>query len=248
MNKQIKNDIPWFKVKNSSSFGEIWIYGIIDEDLFFGDEITPTVISEKLKELEGCSSLNIYVNSPGGSVFAGIAITSALNRFEAKKTIFVDGVAASIASFIVVEAADEVVMPFNSQMMIHSPTASIFNGKSSDFRRMADRLDVIRDENLIHAYEEKTKNKGVLSRDQILKMIEDETFMTASEAFEYGFCDRIEEKKKISACLRGKKAIFNSIEYPLEVFKGLKIDDIKEEPINNDLSSLNKRKLMVSQL
>ncbi|NIP27930.1 MAG: Clp protease ClpP, partial [Phycisphaerae bacterium] len=110
---------------------------------WFDDDVTPTDIKEELDKLKDVDEINVYVNSPGGNVFAGVAIYNELKRFNKPVTSYVDGLAASIASLIVL-AADKVVMPFNAMLMIHNPYM-IAVGDANGFRELADKLDKVTD-------------------------------------------------------------------------------------------------------
>lgn len=142
----------------------------------------PEKIKTFLNGLTG-QPLDIYVNSPGGSVFAGLAIYNQLTRYAGAITSYVDGIAASIASVISL-AADKVVMPSNTQMMIHKAECVSW-GNAGDLRKAADMLDKA-DESIMLAYEA----AGAV-RETIQPLIEAETYLTAQEAAGL-FPDKIE--------------------------------------------------------
>ena len=100
----------WNFIKNEAGDGELTLYGEISDVTWWGDEITPQQFKKDLDDLGDISNLNIYINSPGGDVFAGQTIYSILKRSQAHITVYIDGLAASIAS-IVAMAGDEVIMP-----------------------------------------------------------------------------------------------------------------------------------------
>ncbi|HHY08895.1 MAG TPA: Clp protease ClpP, partial [Corynebacteriales bacterium] len=142
--------------------GELTLYGEIANETWWGDEITPKEFKTDLDALGDINTLNIYINSPGGDVFAGQAIHSMLKRHKAHKNVYIDGLAASIAS-VVVMAGDTIFMPKNAMMMIHNPwTWGI--GNAAEFRKLAEDLDKIR-ESLIAAYE----GRSALTRDEIIE-------------------------------------------------------------------------------
>lgn len=174
--------------------GELTLYGVIDSEQWWGDETTPKTFKDELDALGEIDTLNVYINSPGGDVFAGQAIYSILKRHTAKKVVHVDGVAASIAS-VVAMAGDVVRMPANSMMMIHNPMGGCW-GFASDHRKMADDLDHIR-EGMLAAYQSKVTK---LSKDEIIALLDAETWMTAEEAVEKGFADELIEEVKAAAC------------------------------------------------
>lgn len=174
--------------------GELTLYGEISDVSWWGDEVTPKEFKADLDSLGEIDTLNIYINSPGGDVFAGQTIHSMLKRHKAQKNVYIDGLAASIASVIVM-AGDTIFMPKNAMMMIHNPW-TIGIGNAADFRKLAEDLDKIR-ESLIAAYE----NHSALLREEIIKLMDEETWLTAEECLEYGFCDVVEEEKKVAASI-----------------------------------------------
>jgi ATP-dependent Clp protease protease subunit len=174
--------------------GELTLYGVIDSDQFWGDETTPKVFKEELDGLGEIDTLNVYINSPGGDVFAGQAIYSILKRHPARKAVYIDGVAGSIAS-VVAMAGDVIKMPKNAMMMVHNPMAGCF-GFAQDLRKRADDLDHIR-ESMLAAYQSKVTK---LTRDEIIALLDAETWMTAEEAVEKGFADEVIREVKAAAC------------------------------------------------
>ena len=131
----------------------------------------------------------LRVNSPGGSVFDGFAIYNALKRHDAKVTVVVDGVAASIASIIAL-AGDEIHIVDNGIFMIHKAW-NIIAGNADELRKSADILDKI-DGNILDVYVSKTG----LETAQIDNWVAEETFFTAEEAQEHGFVDQVIEPSK----------------------------------------------------
>lgn len=169
--------------KSSGKIADLFIYGDIG-DTFFGGEISDKQVADELKKCASATELQIYLNSGGGSVIHGQAIYNQLLRFRAKKTVYIDGVAASIASLIAL-AGDEVVIASNARVMIHEPYAGAI-GPAKELRRMADVLDGFRDA-IITSYVERTKS----SREQIDKWVAAETWMSADEAVRNGFATRV---------------------------------------------------------
>ncbi|KMM55666.1 Clp protease ClpP, partial [Bacillus glycinifermentans] len=103
--------------KNDAKTGEIYIYSEISSAQFWGDEVTAQTFKEDLDGLGEVSALNIYINSPGGSVFEGNSIYNIIKRHKAHVNVYVDGLAASIASVIAM-SGDTIFMPANAMMMI----------------------------------------------------------------------------------------------------------------------------------
>lgn len=174
--------------------GELTLYGEISNETWWGDEVTPKEFKADLDKLGDIDSLNIYINSPGGDVFAGQAIHSMLKRHKAHKNVYIDGLAASIASVIAM-SGDTIFMPKNAMMMVHNPW-TIGIGNSGEFRKLAEDLDKIR-ESLIVAYE----GHSALTRDEIISLMDAETWLTATECEEYGFCDVVQEEKQLAASI-----------------------------------------------
>jgi len=223
----IKN---WLEVKSVADVGEIWIYGEITDLKWFDEEVTPTYVKDELEKLKGSSSINLYVNSPGGNVFAGVAIYNELRRYNKPVTAYVDGIAASIASLIVL-AADRVVMPSNSMLMIHNAWM-VAAGDYREFRDLADKLEKITDSVLVKTYQSKTD----LSKDKIKNMMDEETWLSGDEAVAMGFADELVEEQKIAASYVGDNVQFNNVEVPLNRFKAFPKAKFTEHKPTNQLT------------
>lgn len=207
---------------------ELTLYGEISDYSWWGDEVTPKQFKEDLDALGDIDTLNVYINSTGGDVFAGQTIYSILKRHKAKVNVYIDGLAASIASLIAM-AGDKVIMPVNAMMMIHNPWTWA-EGNANDFRKLADDLDKIR-ESMVVAYE----NKSALTTDEIKEIMDNETWLTAQECLDYGFADEIEESKQVAASIDKKyMTIYHNIP---DRFK-------KSEGVANNDIELKKKKLL----
>jgi ATP-dependent Clp protease protease subunit len=225
-------DKRYWKFQNKTAkIGELMIYGYIMDEKWADEDVTPKEFKNQMDALGEIDTLNVYINSGGGSVFAAMAMVSMLKRHKAEKTVYVDGIAASAASFFV--GAGKVKMPSNAMIMIHNPM-TIGIGNANDFRKLADDMDKIR-ESMLAIYEEKT----ALTHDEIIAMLDAETWMTAAEALEYGFADEIEESKQIAASIDGDKLFTNGIETDLSKFKTRP----KIEDKGRVLSSANEQKI-----
>lgn len=212
-----------FKASDKSS-AELFLYGEISDSTWWGDEVTPKQFKADLDALGDVSEMKIYINSGGGDVFAGQAIHSMLKRHAAKKTIYIDGLAASIASVIAM-AGDKVIMPSNAMMMIHDAWTFVA-GSASKLRKMADDMDKI-DESIISAYVGKTgKESG-----EIQDMMHAETWMTARDALEMGFADEIEEEKKLAASIDDGFFNLNGQRFDLGRYRNMPPIAIKTETI-----------------
>ena len=178
--------------------GELSIYGeIANSPGWFSDgtEITPKGFKAELDALGDISALNVYVNSPGGDVFAGQAIYSMLKRNKATVNMYVDGLAASIASVIAM-AGDTIHMPSNAMMMIHRAWSGTM-GNAKDFRKMADDLDKID-----LSIEETYLAKSGMKQPDLAALLDAETWLTAQECMDLGLCDKVEEEKAIAASVQ----------------------------------------------
>lgn len=181
----------WFEVKNiSETEGEIRVYGEICKWAWeeFG-ETSAVTFTKELSSLKNVKKINLRVNSPGGDVYEALAIYNELKRFSNENEIevvaYIDGLAASAASFLIL-AAKKVIMGIGTTVMIHNP--SVFLGRigSDEMRKTADYLDKVRD-NILDIYMTKCK----LTREEILNYMNAEKWFNANEAVEVGFADEI---------------------------------------------------------
>lgn len=197
--KKEKQNKFWEMKMSADNEADIFIYGEITSYEWDETDTSASSFKKELDELGDVSAINLYVNSPGGSVFEGIAIYNMLKRHNAKVHAYVDGLAASIASVIIM-AADKIYMPANSMIMIHNPWTYVV-GNSTELRKQADDLDRI-GESSKQSYLQKAGDK--LSDDKLQKMLDDETWLNANEALEYGLCDVVIEENKMAASISGE--------------------------------------------
>lgn len=170
----------WYSIVNASQTeAEIFIY---DEIGFWG--VTAGDFINDLRDIKA-STITLRINSPGGDVFDGVAIFNAVKRHPATVDVFVDGIAASAASFIAM-AGDTVTMSAHSQMMIHEASGLVI-GPAEDMRKMADILDKSSD-NIAAIYAEKAGGTVPEWRGRM----RDETWMSDREAVELGLADSVE--------------------------------------------------------
>lgn len=189
-----KPDAPCYSMKAAADgAGEIFIYDVIGDAW---DGTTAKSFAKDLRALGKVAELRININSPGGSVFDGVAIFNQLARHPAHKTVSIDGLAASIASVIAM-AGDEITMAENGMIMIHNPW-TIGVGTAEDFRALADTLDKIGG-TILNTYTERSGGDAA----EIAAMMAAETWMDADEALERGFIDRVGEEINIAAKARG---------------------------------------------
>ncbi len=151
--------------------------------------------SDLVQELDSITApvIELHVNSPGGDAFEGIAIMNALRKHPARVEAFVDGMAASAASYIVVGGADEVVMGLGAELMVHNPKMGTY-GDAAFHRGSADRLDKIAGD-MAGIY---TRKAGG-TREEWLAAMASESWYTAEEAVAAGLADRIDADEDASA-------------------------------------------------
>ena len=159
-----------------------FVNGPISEDTWWGDEVTPALFRDELSKVSG--NLTVWLNSPGGDVFAASQIYSMLKNHKGKVTVKIDGIAASAAS-VVAMAGDETLIAPTALMMIHDPSTCAM-GNKADMEKAIILLDEVK-ESIINAYE----TKSHLSRNKIAKLMSDETWLNAKKAHEMGFVDGI---------------------------------------------------------
>ena len=156
------------------------INGVIAEDSWWDDEVTPYIFRNELEKVKG--DITVFINSPGGDVFAANQIYTMLKEHKGKITVKIDSLAASAGSMIAM-AGDTVAMSPVSQMMIHNPLCFAY-GESKDLEKTIEMLNEVK-ESIINAYQLKTG----LQRAKISKLMDSETWMNPKKAIELGFCD-----------------------------------------------------------
>ena len=189
------NNQSWYSIKaKATDTAEISIY---DEIGFWG--VTAQSFSKDLKALGGnLKQINLHIHSPGGDVFDGIAIYNLLKNHPANVTVYIDGLAASMASVIAM-AGDVVIMPENAMMMIHKPWG-IQGGDADDMRKYADLLDKV-ENTLIPAYASKTGK----TPEELAEMLTAETWLNGKECVEQGFADKLAEPLVAMASIKSRK-------------------------------------------
>ncbi|EGP5038795.1 TPA: Clp protease ClpP [Enterococcus faecium] len=191
----------FWECKQSANQNEadVFIFGEIVSFKWDDADTTAASFQKDLKELGEVSQINLHINSPGGSVFEGIAIGNMLRQHKARVVAHVDALAASIAS-VIVASCDEVIMPENSMLMIHNPW-TISMGNAKELRKQADDLDKIAESSVV-TYLAKAGEK--LTEEKIKQIMDEETWMSAQEAYNYGLCDVVESANQVAASISQK--------------------------------------------
>ena len=174
---------------------ELYIYGDIVDDGWYPSDVEAAAFAEELAALGNPERITVRINSRGGGVFAGQAINSLLASHPAHITVIIDGLAASIAS-IVAMAGDEIEMQPGAMQMLHNPLM-LTAGEADDLRADADVLDKIK-ASLVEVYVARTGKDAAAISD----MLDATTWMTASEAVEQGFADRVGSGPAVEASFR----------------------------------------------
>lgn len=197
----------YFQIKKKTDKkGEILIYGDIVSEEWFTNDITAPGFKQQLDELGNVSEIDVHINSSGGNVFEGHAIYNMLKMHKAKINIYIDALAASIASVIAM-SGDTIFMHKNSFLMIHNSWIMTV-GNAKELRDTADLLDKT-DEASNQAYLDRALN---ISEEELKELLDAETWLTASEALEKGFIDEILEPNEIAASISDERyKLFKSV-------------------------------------
>ena len=201
----------WNWVRDSDT-GErtLVLNGQIAENSWFGDEVTPAIFRDELMKGEG--NITVWINSPGGDVFAAAQIYNMLMDYKGSVTVRIDGLAASAASVIAM-AGTTVEMSPVGMLMIHNPSTAVI-GNTKEMQAAIQMLDEVK-ESILNAYELKTGRP----RQQLSDLMDAESWMNAKKAVELGFADKIlfanedEEKQSegVEAMLFSQRAVTNSL-------------------------------------
>lgn len=211
----------------------LYLNGVISDETWWGDEVTPKLFKDEL--LAGSGNITVWINSPGGDVFAAAQIYNMLMDYTGKITVKIDGLAASAASVIAMAGGDVYMSPV-SMLMIHNPS-TIAVGDSEEMLRAKALLDEVK-ESIINAYELKCG----LSRAKLAHLMDAETWMNANKAIELGFADKIMfadgETTAADSLIFSRMAVTNSL-----------ISKLPKQPkpkIGTPIESLDKRLSLIS--
>lgn len=172
----------WNWIHNDAGGRVLRLEGPVDDELVWGDEITPKAFRDELNA--DTDDITVWINSPGGNVFAAAQIYTMLRDYPGKVTVKIDAIAASAASVIAM-AGSKVLMSPVAMLMIHDPS-TLAMGNTKDMEKAIATLNEVK-ESIINAYAAKTG----LSHNRISKLMENETWMNAKKAVELGFADEI---------------------------------------------------------
>ena len=175
---------------DNSGVRTLYLDGVIAEESWFDDDVTPKAFKAELTAGEG--DLVIWLNSPGGDCISASQIYTMLMDYKGKVTVKIDGIAASAASVIAM-AGTTVLMAPTALMMVHNPL-TVAIGDSEEMQKAIAMLSEVK-ESIINAYEIKTGQ----SRAKLSHLMDAETWLNAKKAIELGFADGIldDEKKRL---------------------------------------------------
>ena len=205
----------------------LYVYGAIvsEADEYWGSE-SDFALTEFKKELDSLGSiknLDIYINCPGGEVFAASTMATLLQRLKDKGTYitsYVDGISASAASFLMM-VANEIKLYKNSVVMIHKPM-SVAWGNVNDMQKTIDSLNVIEDGVLMPMYMAKAK----VTEATIKRWINKEKWFNAIEMAE-AFNVTLIESEKLAIANLDKEILKHYKNVPEEI-KNI-LDDVVDE-------------------
>lgn len=202
----------WNIMKNEEeNSADMILYGTIGSDEWW-DDICDKTFKEDIANLGKVENINLHINSPGGSVFAAVAIANTLKNHKAKVTAYIDGLAASAAT-IITSACDIVKMPKNALFMIHNPLTWAY-GNKQELEKTGILLDKVKD-SILETYLAKAKDK---TKEELSALMDEEKWFNAEEAKEYGFIDEIvgemEKPQNVNNLL-----IVNSLAFDISKFK-----------------------------
>ena len=181
----------WFKyvLASAGKPPEIRIYGDIGATFFDEDAVSATQFLAMLDDHKDEPEIHVRINSGGGSAWDGLAIANAMMRHPATITTFVDGMAASAAS-VVMMGGDEIVVSKWGRAMIHNARALVM-GTSDDMREVATQIDAL-NANMASFYADRATKAGKSPAD-FARAMAAETWYNAEEMLDAGLASRIDD-------------------------------------------------------
>lgn len=242
--------MPFTMVNKGKKVGEIQMYGQIGNYKLFEEDTTPTDFKKQLEDLGDIELLNVFINSPGGGIFAGITIADTLKQHKALVRTVGQGIVASIAT-VVHQAGDERVMIKNGTYYMHNPMGGAW-GYAKDLRKFADQLDRIKTP-IMESFD-----RVKVSQERIAELMNEESTLTAKEALALGLVDSIEDRK-IKTDIKNNLVTFENVTVDVNIFNKFDLsklqnysgtDDVPEpEDTNKDeLKAMEQRYFAMLQM
>lgn len=238
----------FWKIKNEagSQDVELYLYGQISEESWRENDKSAKEFADDLAACGG-KNITLRINSPGGDIFAAQAIYNVLKAYTGKVTAHIDGICASAAT-VVACGAGKVVMPKNALYMIHNPMACVFDMLDAEaLSKMADTLAKVK-ETVVNVY--KDRAGGKMSVDEIIRFMDEETWMSAEEALGKGLIDEIDDYA-INAQMKSGLVVVNSISMPVKdrdaekIRRVMKTEERKKTTEMNDSDLISKIKALL---
>ena len=236
--KNLKKKFYDFVVSADKRTADLFIFGEITSWRWLDEDVSASSFQKDLEGIGQVDTLNIHINSCGGDVFEGIAIFNLIKQYNAIKNVYIDGIAGSIASVIAM-AGDNIYMSNTSIIMIHN-CWTWTSGNAEDLRKTADDMDKVM-KALKNAYLAKVNIK----EERLQELLDEESYLTADECLEMGFCSEIieydEEEQALSASSKGYYNLVMQI-------KELKKQKTKSEEIETTTLSDNQMNEIVEKV
>lgn len=221
--------MPFKMVNKGAKEADINIYGMIGNFKMFSEDVSPTSFKNELEELGDIELINVYLNTPGGGVYAGITIGDILKNHPAAVKTIVQGMCASIGVTIL-QAGDERSIAKNGSIYVHNPMGCAC-GYETDMMKMAKALKQVK-EPIMESFDRVSISKKKLSQ-----LMDEETTLTAREALNYGFVDSINDTK-VKANVKNNIVTFDNYSFDSFILKNFDTAKIEQfDGVDNDTNN-----------
>lgn len=230
----MRNDFYKFTMaQDQSKPARLDLFGTIGGG-FWEEGFDDVSFAEAMNGIGEFQPLDIYINSPGGSVFAAISIYNIIARHGGPVTVHVSGIAASAATIITSVPNGRVIMPLGSMMLIHPVRADVGSATAEELHEASENLEKVR-ESVLDIYAQKTG----LERERLLGMMQKESYLTSGEAVELGFADEVDRNSTVENVMSDGVCMINGLKVSASLFDAAPKGFIKQE-VKMDLENLTK--------
>ena len=219
----MKNDFYKFTMAKDNSPARLDLIGTIGGS-FFEEGFDDASFSAAISGLGEMQPLDIYINSPGGSVFAAISIYNIIARHKGAVAIHVAGIAASAATIITSVPNGRVIMPLGSMMLVHPVRAYPGSSTVEELQEASENLEKVR-QSVMDIYEQKTQ----MERGRLLALMQKESLLTAGEAVEFGFADEVDRKTVVENTMLDGVCMINGLKVSASLFDAAPEGFVKKE-------------------